>query len=164
MRVPLKGGVSVRTVMEDGGSWQRGWMDMRPTFPPTLREQGNSLEVSLQGWLGPGSPSPTSLMRGPSQSGAQGQWATEAAGISPTEPQLLRTRVGQDGPHRTNAVSTECQPSRMVPSPASHCHQYPEKATLAPSGRGHSLDLPQFRVVVADERLSSVFPLTVWKH
>lgn len=25
-----------------------------PTLPPSLREQGGSLEVSLQGWLGPG--------------------------------------------------------------------------------------------------------------
>ena len=54
-----------------------------PTFPPTLRKQGDSLEVSLQGWLGSGQGEPTSLMRGPPRSGAQGQWATEAAGDKP---------------------------------------------------------------------------------
>lgn len=86
MRVPLKGGVSVRTVMEDGEEAKvRGWMDMR--VPRSHQPSGNRATVwkchSRVGWvLGPSSP--TSLMRGPFPGvGAQGQWATEAAGDKP---------------------------------------------------------------------------------
>lgn len=87
-----------------------------PMFPPTLREQGNSLEVSLQSWLGPG-PLVTHITdEGPLPGvGYRDSGPQKQLGISPTEPQLPRTQVGQDGLHRTNTVSTECQPpSTMV--------------------------------------------------
>lgn len=74
MRVPLKGGVSVRTVMEDGEAAGRGAGWICGSHVPT-NPQGTVWKChSRVGWvLGPSSP--TSLMRGPSQ-----EWGTGTVG------------------------------------------------------------------------------------
>lgn len=141
-----------------------------PMFPPSLREQGGNLEVSLQGWLGPGHGESCPLVTHiteegpPPRSGAQGQWATEAAGDEPNR--ALSSR----GPGWVRMACTEqmqyplgASPLQTwSPSPASHCHHLPEKATLLPlQVEDTACTCPRFRVAVTDVGLSSGILLSV---
>lgn len=167
MRVPLKGGVSVRTVMKTVRQLAEGLDGYEgshvPTNPQGTGQQSGSVTPGL---VSPGSPSTHITDEGPLQ-----EWGTGTVGHRSSwdklqlSLRLLRTRVGQDGPDRTNAVSTECQPpsSRMVSITCFPLPPYsPEKATLAPSGRGHEPGLAQFRGWWLMS-LSSGIPLS-WKH
>ena len=51
-----------------------------PTFPPTLRKQGDSLEVSLQGWLGSGQGENFPLITHGTDEGPSQEWGTGTVG------------------------------------------------------------------------------------
>lgn len=95
-----------------------------PTLPPSLREQGGSLEVSLQGWLGPGQVESCPLVThiteegplpgvGPRDSGPQKQLV-----MSPTEP-LAPEDPGGSGWPAQNKCSIH-----WVPAPTRRGHHH----------------------------------------
>lgn len=51
-----------------------------PKFPPTLWEQGDSLEVSLQGWLGPGQGENFPFVTHVTDEGPSQEWGTGTVG------------------------------------------------------------------------------------